>query len=175
MPKGYVLPDPAVFGPVTVEPGATSDDLSLTATNKLKPGVVRLLKKSTDGKVLAGAVFRLWRETNGRSGLQMDADTPVGEECVTDAQGRCDFGSVSAGTYYLEEVAAPDGYLTPDPGVSGPYEVGGVHGDVEVTRTNQRRPELPPTGPGMPVLSLLAIGLTLVGGGLVLRRARRRS
>nr|WP_225795391.1 prealbumin-like fold domain-containing protein [Streptomyces aculeolatus] len=89
-----------------------------------------------DGSPLAGAVFQLWRETNGVDGLQTggaDPDTRMGSACATDSRGRCGFGDLEYGEYYLQETAVPDGYRIPEDRVSGPYEVTGVNAGEGVT------------------------------------------
>nr|WP_308800922.1 SdrD B-like domain-containing protein [Streptomyces polyasparticus] len=82
-------------------------------------------KDAISGRALPGAVFQLWRETNGLSGLQtsgVSRDTRVGAACATDRRGRCTFDSLRAGaTYYVQETAVPEGYLMPAKRVSGPY------------------------------------------------------
>ncbi|MEU5060230.1 MULTISPECIES: prealbumin-like fold domain-containing protein [unclassified Streptomyces] len=64
------------------------------------------LKKSDakTGRPLEGAVFELWKESNGRAGLQTNGRTPdtlTGTECTTDSRGTCDFDPLAYGTYYL--------------------------------------------------------------------------
>ncbi|MEV4191545.1 choice-of-anchor A family protein [Streptomyces toxytricini] len=79
-------------------------------------GAVSVLKvDAAGGAPLAGAVFELWRETNGTAGLQtlgINPDRRVGAECTTGADGRCS-REVEPGTYYWRETAAPDGYELP--------------------------------------------------------------
>ncbi|MEE1735018.1 hypothetical protein PUR49_00330, partial [Streptomyces sp. BE147] len=56
-------------------------------------GSVTVVKEdSATGDVLAGAVFELWEETNGVTGLQttgVTPDTQVGASCTTGADGEC--------------------------------------------------------------------------------------
>ncbi|WP_228449814.1 choice-of-anchor A family protein [Streptomyces alkaliterrae] len=150
-PDGYDLPDPAVFGPLVLTAENAADGVGVTAYNReteepQESGEVSVTKLDADTEEpLAGAVFQLWRETNGREGLQTrgaNPDTRVGSTCETDAEGRCD-ATVDLGTYYWQEVTAPDGYDLPDPAVFGPLvldEQGAVTG-VGVTAYNRATEE----------------------------------
>lgn len=75
-------------------------------------GTVSVLKRDAGtGAALQGARFELWRETNGRDGLQdtaPGADTLVAE-CTTPASGICE-RTTEPGTYYWRETGAPPGY-----------------------------------------------------------------
>uniref|UniRef100_UPI0015F04B90 choice-of-anchor A family protein n=1 Tax=Streptomyces phytophilus TaxID=722715 RepID=UPI0015F04B90 len=131
-PDGYDLPDPDVFGPLVLTPANIEEGVEVTARDTRTPvepgtGEITLVKTDEhDGNPLAGAVFQLWRETNGVDGLQTggaDPDTRVGAACATDSRGRCEFDGLEFGEYYLQETAVPDGYRLPEDRVSGPYEV----------------------------------------------------
>ncbi|PJN21695.1 hypothetical protein CG736_32045 [Kitasatospora sp. CB02891] len=113
-------------------------------------GALRLVKHDQDGKPLPGAVFQLWRETNGTDGLQTDgdkADTKVGDPCTTGGDGAC-AGEVDKGTYYWQEVTPPKGYQTPEQPVLGPVVLDDDHLDDGITTTavNKLIPP-PPTTP----------------------------
>ncbi|GAA1915226.1 hypothetical protein GCM10009837_45170 [Streptomyces durmitorensis] len=132
-PNGYALPSPASFGPLVVTAQNAGDGVKVTAKNKKKTpnddtrGDLHVRKTDrTTGRPLAGAVFELWRETNGKDGLQTagaDPDTRRGQGCATDSQGRCDFTDQPLDSYYLRETAVPDGYRLPSPSVTGPYRL----------------------------------------------------
>ncbi|MFT2014731.1 SpaA isopeptide-forming pilin-related protein [Streptomyces sp. 796.1] len=131
-PEGYDLPDQNVFGPLVLTEENASEGVRAHAENirKTEPpvkGSIKLVKTDEKhGKPLAGAVFELWRETNGVRGLQSDGanpDTREGEGCSTDDAGLCTFGDLDRGEYYLKETAVPEGYVLPDNPVFGPYEV----------------------------------------------------
>ncbi|MFD7853212.1 choice-of-anchor A family protein [Streptomyces microflavus] len=150
-PDGYDLPDPAVFGPLVLTEENASAGVSVTAANTRTPvppdtGTVKLLKTDADsGRPLPGATFELWEETNGREGLQTggsDPDTRVGTACTTNGAGRCSFGDLDHGTYYLRETGVPDGYVLPGDPVSGPYVVSGDQ-EVVIARLANSRDDKP--------------------------------
>ncbi|WP_405398647.1 choice-of-anchor A family protein [Streptomyces microflavus] len=150
-PDGYDLPDPAVFGPLMLTEENASAGVSVTAANTRTPvppdtGTVKLLKTDADsGRPLPGATFELWEETNGREGLQTggsDPDTRVGTSCTTNGAGRCSFGDLDHGTYYLRETGVPDGYVLPGDPVSGPYVVSGDQ-EVVIARLANSRDDKP--------------------------------
>ncbi|MFD7070517.1 prealbumin-like fold domain-containing protein [Streptomyces sp. NPDC059913] len=106
------------------------------------PGRLTVTKTDEEtGKRLPGAVFQLWRETNGIDGLQTtgpDPDTRTGGACATDAQGRCTFGDLEPGTFYLQETAVPEGYELPRNPVTGPLELTATHPELATIVTNTR-------------------------------------
>ncbi|PRH80687.1 cell wall anchor protein, partial [Streptomyces solincola] len=94
-PDGYQLPDPNVFGPVTLTEDNAGTGVQVEAANSGTPlppvtGEVRVLKTdAATGDPLEGAEFELWRETNGVPGLQTGpagGDTRV-STCTTPAGG----------------------------------------------------------------------------------------
>ncbi|BFV59029.1 hypothetical protein KCMC57_up41330 [Kitasatospora sp. CMC57] len=142
-PDGYLLPDPAVFGPLVLTTANYAQGVSTTAVNQLATGAVTVLKQDDGGKALAGAVFQLWHETNGTTGLQTDGATPdtkVGAPCTTPADGRCS-STVPLGTYYWQETKAPDGYVLPAPAVAGPLVLTALNRLQGVTVTVVNRPQ----------------------------------
>ncbi|MFC8714903.1 choice-of-anchor A family protein [Streptomyces sp. NPDC057197] len=146
-PDGYDLPDPDVFGPLTLTEANADAGVQAVAgdTRSTAPhgnGAIHLTKTDRkDGSPLAGAVFEAWRETNGVPGLQTtgaDPDTRVGGGCSTDTAGHCAFEDLPAGEYYLRETAVPEGYVLPGDPVSGPYRVTDSSTAVDVSLSNER-------------------------------------
>ncbi|MEU0439796.1 choice-of-anchor A family protein [Streptomyces sp. NPDC006186] len=148
-PPGYELPDPAVSRPLVLTADNAAAGVTVDAVNSRTPvpepkGALELVKTDAKtGRPLAGAVFELWRETNGVEGLQTggtDPDTRTGAGCATDDRGVCAYGDLPPGQYYLRETAVPEGYVLPARNVFGPYTVteGTAADPVRVTLTNQR-------------------------------------
>ncbi|MFB8364521.1 collagen binding domain-containing protein, partial [Streptomyces sp. NPDC055929] len=130
-PDGYDLPDPNTFGPLTLTEDNADEgvrtEAANTPTTTATTGSIELVKTDRkNGRPLAGAVFELWRESNGTAGLQTGGtapDTLQDAGCATDTAGTCSFEDLPLGAYYLRETAVPEGYVLPDNPVSGPYEV----------------------------------------------------
>ncbi|MFE3020008.1 SpaA isopeptide-forming pilin-related protein [Streptomyces sp. NPDC059256] len=148
-PEGYELPADPVFGPLVLTEENAGQGVAVSAENTKATvtGTIKVLK--TDAKndeALAGAVFELWRETNGVDGLQTSAsgstpaDTRVGNGCATDDEGICLFDDLPTGEYYLRETAVPEGYVLPGNPVSGPFEITDANADetVLVSVANER-------------------------------------
>ncbi|MFF5704863.1 choice-of-anchor A family protein [Streptomyces sp. NPDC012794] len=116
-------------------------------------GAVTVVKHDEDGRPLPGARFELWKETNGRDGLQyegQDPDTKV-DECTTLADGTCRRDE-EPGTYYWRETAPPPGYELP----ANPVHVlvltaENISEGVRRVAVNRRTPE-PPDGSARVVL-----------------------
>ncbi|MFD8481036.1 SdrD B-like domain-containing protein [Kitasatospora sp. NPDC059673] len=164
-------------------------------------GALRLVKHDQDGKPLPGAVFQLWRETNGTDGLQADgdkADTKVGDPCTTGDDGSC-ASTADKGTYYWQEVTPPKGYQAPEQPVLGPVVLDDEHLEDGITTTAVNRLIPPPpstpaptptpepssqpsgglayTGTNDTVLTYALVGgaiLLVVGAGLLIAVRKRR-
>ncbi|MBD0840017.1 SpaA isopeptide-forming pilin-related protein [Streptomyces sp. TRM68416] len=149
VPDGYVLPRNPVFGPyaLTADNAVEGDGKVVNLVNRPDLRLTLLKKDAKTGKPLAGAVFELWRESNGKAGLQTSGakkDTLQDAGCATDGKGLCHYGSLPPGTYYLRETAVPEGYVLPKKPVSGPYELtagNAGEGDGKVVTLRNERGE----------------------------------
>ncbi|MFE7130004.1 SpaA isopeptide-forming pilin-related protein, partial [Streptomyces sp. NPDC057638] len=150
-PPGYDLPANPVFGPLVLGPGQVPDGITITAANTVTPITGEVSLEKTDavtGAALPGAVFQLWRETNGIPGLQTtgaNPDTPVGAPCTTDVVGEC-ADNVVIGTYYWQETAVPPGYDLPADPVFGPLVLTAENAATGVNIDIENTPTAPVTG-----------------------------
>lgn len=136
-PKGYGGYDGTVTVEIKADGTATVDDLpkgisfagetvTLTWTNTRDKGSISITK--TDGnQPLSGAVFGLYENKD-----LADNDPKT---AVTNGQGVAEFNDLSAGTYYLKEITAPNGYVLDE--TIRPFKIGGNDDwDVETTIKN---------------------------------------
>ncbi|MER5641427.1 SpaA isopeptide-forming pilin-related protein [Kitasatospora sp. NPDC002227] len=175
-PEGYLLPAQPVFGPLVLTIDNARAGVATTAVNQPKPGYLHILKRDAKTHApLAGAVFQLWRESNGKDGWQSD-DTKAGDPCTTGADGLCHFGPVPAGQYYAQEVSAPQGYQLPKDAVTTAVITStGPDSSATLTVDDQPTPPLPKTGTEALLAGLVGGVLALAGGVLLtVRRQRRR-
>lgn len=81
-------------------------------------GSITVLKRDDASAPLDGATFEAWRD-NGDGLFSTPTDTLAGT-CVTGEEGttgQCTFEQVEPGTYFIREIAAPEGFVL-DPTVS---------------------------------------------------------
>ncbi|MFF4292402.1 choice-of-anchor A family protein [Streptomyces vinaceus] len=129
-PAGYQLPAQPVTTLVLDEAGAVAG-VTVTVSNSKEEeeyrGVLEVLKKDAKTKrPLRGAVFEVWKETNGTAGLQttgINSDVLVKAGCATDGAGVCTFAYLEQGSYYLRETDVPEGYVLPENRVTGPLRL----------------------------------------------------
>ena len=83
-----------------------AETLRLTIQDPRKPGAIKIFKTtSLTSDPLEGAEFAVFDK---------NTDTQVGESVFTDKQGAAAIENLPWGTYYLKELAAPNGYLVSD-------------------------------------------------------------
>ncbi|MFJ9073858.1 choice-of-anchor A family protein [Streptomyces sp. NPDC102278] len=150
-PDGY-RPAPNPVFPLVLNADDANAGVRVTVDNERLPvptaKVVLWKSDLATGAALPGGRFDLWRESNGRTGLQTGAATPdtkLPGECVTDADGSCTVYLPVGSTYYWRETAAPDGYDPPqDPVVAFTPDEEDVTEGVVVNVPNTRRSEEDP-------------------------------
>lgn len=173
--------------------------IDVTKTNKNTtptplPGAEFELSKSSGGDALRfiaisdnEGVYRLAK--GNEQGSSTTVLTVGSAYAANDMKGKLLLVGLDAGTYYLKETKAPAGYnkiSTPieitiaDSDYDGGVEVGEeelVTGHVPVTVQNSQGFELPTTG-GIGTVLFTAVGVALMGAGLVLfflNRKRRKA
>lgn len=124
-PKGYGGYDGTVTVEIKADGTATVDDLpkgisfagetvTLTWTNTRDKGSISITK--TDGnQPLSGAFFGLYKDAAA-------AEEPIDIQ-KTDKNGKALFADLAAGTYYVKEIAAPNGYALDE--TIRPFKIGG--------------------------------------------------
>ncbi|MCX5584389.1 collagen binding domain-containing protein [Streptomyces erythrochromogenes] len=154
VPAGYDRPDEPFAG-FDLGEGAAREGIIVNVPGRRRDaaygGGIRVRKR--DGKTgapLHGAVFQIWKETNGTTGLQtagVDADHRARPGCATDADGTCDFEGLADGAYFLVEKDVPEGYVLPKNPVAGPWRLDGASGRrLVVTVYNKRAEQIPTVG-----------------------------
>lgn len=174
-PKGYGGYDGTVTVEIKADGTATVDDLpkgisfvgetvTLTWTNTRDKGSISITK--TDGnQPLSGAVFGLYANKD-----LADNDPKT---AVTNGQGVAEFNDLSAGTYYLKEITAPNGYALSDEVHT--FIIGNGENaawDCEKTITNQlKKYTLKLTKKGDDGKLLQGVDFTLSGNGITKKSA----
>lgn len=134
---------------------------------------------SHDGNPLSGAVFRIFKDSDGQvlyarvneENVLIGWDD-VGTEITSGPDGYFDIRGFKAGTYTLEEVTAPSGYVILDPYTT--FEIDPTASETPlVTIENQPQGLLPETG-GMGIYIFLLIGgLILLAAYVVYRQTKK--
>ncbi|MGW1774538.1 choice-of-anchor A family protein [Streptomyces sp. NPDC002104] len=147
-PAGYDLPaDPVT--PFDLDERHVTTGLVVGVTDERSEDPeedrsIEVMKKDAKTKrPLRGAVFEVWKETNGTTGLQtrgINPDRKVTQGCATDRDGVCAFPGLDDGSYYVVETAVPEGYVLPRNRVTGPLRLDGNTPDhrVIITLENKR-------------------------------------
>lgn len=204
----------AVFGNGTLSDTEGTPDstvtyaglLELKKQGKIKEGTMEALKGAefkvyTDSACTTPASLITYKTNPDTGAITGERNPDLSEVAVTDQNGIARFGGLGAGTYYIRETRAPEGYMrlkdaitvvveiTPPAGAGTPqfsYRVtgNGVEGSavtvdktgkVIIPITNTRGVLLPTTG-GMGVVPFMMIGvLLLMLAGILYTFSRNRN
>lgn len=175
-PKGYGRYDGTVTVEIKADGTATVDDLpkgisfagetvTLTWTNTRDKGSISITKTGSANKSLQGAVFGLYKDAAA-------AEKPIDTQ-QTDKNGEALFADLEAGTYYVKEIAAPNGYALSDDVHT--FIIGNGENaawDCEKTITNQlKKYTLKLTKKGDDGKLLQGVDFTLSGNGITKKSA----
>ena len=178
-PKGYGRYDGTVTVEIKADGTATVDDLpkgisfagetvTLTWTNTRDKGSISITKTGSANKSLQGAVFGLYKDAAA-------AEKPIDTQ-QTDKNGEALFADLEAGTYYVKEIAAPNGYALSDDVHT--FIIGNGENaawDCEKTITNQlKKYTLKLTKKGDDGKLLQGVDFTLSGNGITKKSASGR-
>ena len=130
------------------------------------------MKVNDAGTPLQGATFGLFSDPECANQVAT---------AVSDGSGYVEFAGQQADTYYLKEIAAPDGYSVDgtvyrviiEKGESTIYAEGDTAVAQIVNVRDQNTVRLPNAG-GMGTAGIYALGLLLVGGAVVFLLIRRK-
>lgn len=110
-PEGYWIAPPATF---TVNKASSNADPTAPNLFKNYANQIIVAKKDASSRLpLAGAQFQLYTK----------AGTKVDDVKTTDANGECGWSKLAEGKYYIEEVAAPNGYKLSDAKKSATFKI----------------------------------------------------
>lgn len=200
---GQAIPNKATVDYSTSPDGAQTGTSNPDVTHQYTFGFQ--LKKTDDSNTpLAGAVFQLRHEETGDAidlvkveegvyRLKLDGDSSSVNEVTTGANGIIKFQGLAAGTYYLVETKAPEGYnklakpieiTIADTTVDGAAPswtvamnkgqgVAGSEGNLpEIEVQNNKGFLLPETG-GMGTVIFTVAGVAIIAGAIAWKRSRR--
>lgn len=142
--------------------------------NRETTGAILFQKTDTKGTPLAGAVFGLYADVSC---------TQLLEEATSDFNGKVEFMSRVAGTYYLRELSAPSGYAADDTVYTvqisgGQAKILNQAGDVVTKLVNEESDflleELPHTGSVSMLVCMVCGGTSLMAGLLLYSGKKKR-
>ena len=146
---GFMTTNPIVVD-ATATPTGQDPTLVLDATDPQTLSTLEVIKHDKQtGKVVNGASFDLYKNTNGVPGLQTTAgggtpaDQVVGSCGPTAGGNPCSVGNLGFGTYWWYETAAPTGYVLPANPSSGEIVVDADNAGSTFDVTVISDPEIP--------------------------------
>jgi uncharacterized surface anchored protein len=147
-PNGYRLDSTVYGGDDGYTVGKTQTTVTVTVNDNVLRSSLLTIKKtdSATSENLSGAVYTVYSDK--------DCTVKAAEIEVTNGVGSVE---LSYGTYYIKETTAPNDYRI-DSTVYGPYTVGGMAGDVEVSLTDVHKLAVP-TGIRMEMIPYLLTAL----------------
>jgi len=200
---GHAIPNKATVDYSTSPDGTQTGTSNPDVTHQYTFGFQ--LKKTDDKDApLAGAEFQLRHTETGDAidlvkveegvyRLKLDGDNSSVTEVTTGANGIIKFQGLAAGTYYLVETKAPEGYNklakpikititdTTGDGATPQWSVAmndgqGINGSEgnlpEIKVQNNKGALLPETG-GMGTVIFTVAGIAIIAGGIAWKRSRR--
>ncbi|MDY2777798.1 MAG: SpaH/EbpB family LPXTG-anchored major pilin [Collinsella sp.] len=154
-------------------------DGQITDKVTVKTYALNVLKKDEKGGALKGATFELYKKANkGDEGAVDLGDGKYGvlvlEAKASGDDGKIAFEDLGAGTYYLKETAAPDGYQLDKTvrEITINAEKAGLDNIVELQVTNKKTPALPVTG-GVGTIALTVGGVAIICVAVLVLRSRK--
>ena len=163
--EGYVTVNIEANGTANVA-GTIPDNLNfkgksviLTWKNTRTQGSISITKTGSEGKPLQGALFGLYKNAAATG-------NPV-KTAYTNQYGKAQFIDLAAGTYYMKEITAPNGYVLDE--TIRPFTIGGnTAWDVETNIENRlKQYTLKLTKKGDDGKLLSGVEFTISGTGIV--------
>jgi uncharacterized surface anchored protein len=114
-PQGYMIPSDPYSDVLRIsEGGSISAAISMANQQKLTELTIKKLGADST-TALAGATFALYRRADAthQPGDQHAPEDVKIEECESNTEGICTVTGLNFGSYFWEEIVAPDGYALP--------------------------------------------------------------
>lgn len=163
---------------ITIDKVAGNPDDKTDVTGaKLAGAEFKLAKKVDDAEAAEGFYYEYAVINDTTKAVTWTQDKASGTVVTTDHQGATSFAGLSSGTYYLEEVKAPDGYNLLKEMVEVVVAEGeNNNANIPVSKSiaNYTGTELPATG-GIGTTIFTVTGAVLMIGAAILLLTKKRS